>query len=254
MRWDFAKNQKGDAEIHRQMNDRKSTGGGASDPAAIGHHGHAKQFRDVLESIKKNVHPAVDGRKADDRSKSFWASTNPPKPADRSNCRCRAIRCLRHVRSRPSKRRQDKESGRQGDSGASISLSPPLRVSVFPSFQVGLSLGQRSVPKWPPNGFSGGRSNGVVWQRGRQFLTYLAVRIFICVVQAMPMELCQRLAARPGLVVDQRGANPRPGRRRESEARVSGVDGERATAASLAYVGAPVPADHGDCPCSAQSP
>ena len=40
---------------------RKSTGGGASDPSAIGHHGHALQFRDVLDAISKDRDPAIDG-------------------------------------------------------------------------------------------------------------------------------------------------------------------------------------------------
>jgi predicted dehydrogenase len=39
----------------------KSTGGGASDPAAIGHHGHAIQFRDFVDAVKKDRPPAVDG-------------------------------------------------------------------------------------------------------------------------------------------------------------------------------------------------
>ncbi|HEY2894055.1 MAG TPA: Gfo/Idh/MocA family oxidoreductase, partial [Pirellulales bacterium] len=33
-----------------------------SDPAAIGHHGHTEQFRDVLDAIRKDRPPAVDGR------------------------------------------------------------------------------------------------------------------------------------------------------------------------------------------------
>ena len=31
------------------------------DPAAIGHHGHALQFADVLDAIKKGRKPAIDG-------------------------------------------------------------------------------------------------------------------------------------------------------------------------------------------------
>jgi predicted dehydrogenase len=59
--WDFAKPKKEDAAILEQMRKHKSTGGGASDPAAIGHHGHAIQFRDFLEAIHKNRRPAIDG-------------------------------------------------------------------------------------------------------------------------------------------------------------------------------------------------
>jgi len=59
--WDFAKPRKEDKAILDQMREHKSTGGGASDPAAIGHHGHTMQFRDFVEAVKKNRPPAVDG-------------------------------------------------------------------------------------------------------------------------------------------------------------------------------------------------
>jgi predicted dehydrogenase len=59
--WDFARAKKGDEVIQRRMAEHHSTGGGASDPAAIGHHGHARQFQDVVDAIKKNRAPAVDG-------------------------------------------------------------------------------------------------------------------------------------------------------------------------------------------------
>jgi len=61
VKWDFAKKGKRDAEVLEQMSQKKSTGGGASDPAAIGHHGHTLQFRDVVEAIKKDRDPAIDG-------------------------------------------------------------------------------------------------------------------------------------------------------------------------------------------------
>ena len=59
--WDFAKKKRGDAAILKAMQAHKSTGGGAADPAAIGHHGHALQFRDFLRAIKTDGRPAVDG-------------------------------------------------------------------------------------------------------------------------------------------------------------------------------------------------
>jgi len=59
--WDFAKSASGDAAVHQRMAERISTAGGASDPAAIGHHGHTEQFRDVLEAIRQNRKPAIDG-------------------------------------------------------------------------------------------------------------------------------------------------------------------------------------------------
>ncbi len=59
--WDFAKKARGDAAVHARMAARISTAGGASDPAAIGHHGHTEQFRDVLSAIRDNRSPAIDG-------------------------------------------------------------------------------------------------------------------------------------------------------------------------------------------------
>ena len=43
------------------MSQQKSGGGGAADPAAIGHHGHTRQFQDVLKAIKKGTSPSIDG-------------------------------------------------------------------------------------------------------------------------------------------------------------------------------------------------
>jgi predicted dehydrogenase len=59
--WDFAKPAKEDKAILAEMKTRKSGGGGASDPAAIGHHGHTRELADLLEAIRKNCTPAIDG-------------------------------------------------------------------------------------------------------------------------------------------------------------------------------------------------
>jgi predicted dehydrogenase len=61
IKWDFAKKNRRDAAIHRKMAQSQSGGGGAGDPAAIGHHGHALQFQDALRAIKKGTSPLVDG-------------------------------------------------------------------------------------------------------------------------------------------------------------------------------------------------
>jgi len=61
VKWDFAKPAKRDALIHQKMAEPKSTGGGAADPKAIGHHGHTRQFQDVLAAIKKGTKPLIDG-------------------------------------------------------------------------------------------------------------------------------------------------------------------------------------------------
>jgi UDP-N-acetyl-2-amino-2-deoxyglucuronate dehydrogenase len=59
--WNFANKDRRDGAIHKSMGESKSSGGGASDPTAIGHHGHTAQFKDLIDSIKKNRTPAVDG-------------------------------------------------------------------------------------------------------------------------------------------------------------------------------------------------
>ncbi len=61
VKWDFAKKKPQDEAIQAKMAEKKSGGGGAADPAAIGHHGHARQFRDVLESIEQKRSPLIDG-------------------------------------------------------------------------------------------------------------------------------------------------------------------------------------------------
>jgi len=61
IKWDFAKQKSRDAAIHQKMAERRSGGGGAADPAAIGHHGHAKQFQNVVDAIRKGTKPAIDG-------------------------------------------------------------------------------------------------------------------------------------------------------------------------------------------------
>ena len=60
-KWDFAERQPGDAEIEKKMSEKVSGGGGAADPTAIGHHGHARQFADVLQAIQQGSQPLVDG-------------------------------------------------------------------------------------------------------------------------------------------------------------------------------------------------
>lgn len=59
--WDFAKKRATDDAIHERMAAKKSGGGGAGDPAAIGHHGHARQLQDFVDSIRKGRAPLVDG-------------------------------------------------------------------------------------------------------------------------------------------------------------------------------------------------
>ncbi len=59
--WDFAQSTRGDAALLARMRGKTKTGGGAADPAAIGHHGHAQLFKDALAAIKKGRRPLIDG-------------------------------------------------------------------------------------------------------------------------------------------------------------------------------------------------
>lgn len=59
--WDFAKTSRTDGAILAEMKKPKSTGGGASDPTAIGHQGHAMIIADFVDAVRKKRKPAVDG-------------------------------------------------------------------------------------------------------------------------------------------------------------------------------------------------
>lgn len=59
--WEFANKTEKDAQLLAEMAGRTKTGGGAADPAAIGHHGHTHQFEDVLDAIKNKRKPQIDG-------------------------------------------------------------------------------------------------------------------------------------------------------------------------------------------------
>ena len=58
--WSFAKTNKNDAKIVEQMRSNV-TGGGAADPAAIGHKAHRDLFANFLLGIKKGLPCSVDG-------------------------------------------------------------------------------------------------------------------------------------------------------------------------------------------------
>lgn len=61
IKWEFAKAQPQDAKLRAEMQGRTKTGGGAGDPAAIGHHAHTLLFRDFLEAIEQDRAPTIDG-------------------------------------------------------------------------------------------------------------------------------------------------------------------------------------------------
>jgi predicted dehydrogenase len=81
--WKFAKETKADESLRQRMASRTQTGGGAADPKAIGHHGHTRQFQDVLSAIKKGTMPltgAAEGRRAVELILAIYKSAESGKP------------------------------------------------------------------------------------------------------------------------------------------------------------------------------
>ena len=58
---EFAEMTDADQALLERMSGKTQTGGGAADPAAIGHHGHTELFKDVLQAIETGGTPSVDG-------------------------------------------------------------------------------------------------------------------------------------------------------------------------------------------------
>lgn len=62
--WQFDEEQEEDARIRDSFLSKTKTGGGASDPSAIGYHGHQAQFQDLCRAIDEGRTPLVDGPEA----------------------------------------------------------------------------------------------------------------------------------------------------------------------------------------------
>lgn len=61
IKWEFAEQNDTDEQLRKEMMGRNETGGGAGDPAAIGHHAHAALFKDFVEAIDQDKKPLIDG-------------------------------------------------------------------------------------------------------------------------------------------------------------------------------------------------
>ena len=59
--WSFARMTAADSRLANDAQTNTETGGGAADPAAIGHAAHAKQFRDIFRAIRNGTAPQIDG-------------------------------------------------------------------------------------------------------------------------------------------------------------------------------------------------
>jgi len=62
--WRFRSESPEDDELRLRLAGAPSTGGGAADPAAIGFHGHRRQFEDMIGAIHERRSPFVDGVEA----------------------------------------------------------------------------------------------------------------------------------------------------------------------------------------------
>ena len=61
IKWDFAEPTAEDESILKKMMGKTETGGGASDPSAIGHAAHTAQFQDFVKAIDAGTQPLIDG-------------------------------------------------------------------------------------------------------------------------------------------------------------------------------------------------
>jgi predicted dehydrogenase len=61
VQWDFLEPTEEDAQIREEMRGQTETGGGAADPAAIGHHGHQTLFADFAAAVADGRTPLIDG-------------------------------------------------------------------------------------------------------------------------------------------------------------------------------------------------
>jgi predicted dehydrogenase len=62
LRWEFDPPTPEDEAVRRRFAQKVGASGGASNPAAISHVGHARQLADFVQAIREGRPPAVDGR------------------------------------------------------------------------------------------------------------------------------------------------------------------------------------------------
>tara|TARA_B100000809_G_scaffold243972_1_gene269465 strand:- start:719 stop:1759 length:1041 start_codon:yes stop_codon:yes gene_type:complete len=60
--WKFAEETEQDEVIRDKFSAQTQTGGGAGDPAAIGHHGHRAQIQNLIQSIENGTPLVIDGQ------------------------------------------------------------------------------------------------------------------------------------------------------------------------------------------------
>ena len=82
--WKFRAETPEDDAIRSRFSNVIGAGSGASDPAAIGYHGHKLQFIDIIASIRKGSRSLIDGREASRAVsiiEAIYASAESGRPA-----------------------------------------------------------------------------------------------------------------------------------------------------------------------------
>ncbi len=85
IKWEFAKMTKKDTQLQAEMMNRTKTGGGAADPAAIGHQAHAELFREFIKALKQDSTVALDGaegRRSVELILAIYKSAKTGKPVN----------------------------------------------------------------------------------------------------------------------------------------------------------------------------
>lgn len=80
--WRFSKETPEDEAIRHRMAGRTDSGGGAADPAAIGHHGHTMMFTEAVAAINENrpsVLDGIEGRRSVELIRAIYASAQSGK-------------------------------------------------------------------------------------------------------------------------------------------------------------------------------
>jgi len=80
--WQFADETPEDEEIRKRMMGKTDSGGGAADPAAIGHHGHTMMFTEAVAAINENRPSILDGnegRRSVELIRAIYASAESGK-------------------------------------------------------------------------------------------------------------------------------------------------------------------------------
>lgn len=62
LHWNFEPETEADKQIKERFSQKVGASGGASNPAAISHQGHARQLADFVRAIRTGTKPMVDGR------------------------------------------------------------------------------------------------------------------------------------------------------------------------------------------------